>query len=63
MIHVQLGITAAIPSSYERHLPAMIDNIKEFVAMQFPEIVGRMNSPVIVTIKIVSDGPDQAGEL
>jgi len=61
MIEIKIVIDKPIPD--EDALSVVIDNIQDFVETQFPELKGHMNSPVRVSIKIVSENEKQEGEV
>jgi len=62
---IEVKIILDVPYPDEETLSTAIENIGEFVKTQFPKIrtPRRMNSPVRVSIKIISEHESQEGEL
>ena len=63
MIEIKIVLDVFYPD--EETLSAAIENIGEFVKTQFPAIRTRrrMNSPIRVSVKIISERESQEGEL
>ena len=61
MIEVRIVIDQPKPN--EEKLPVVIDAITRFVYSQFPELNTNMQSPIKVSLKVVSENEHEEGIL